>query len=101
MGIWKANVASEANAHNFVIKVAGKTETAELVQKLENRFGGRSKNIFVFVYHPYLFSFSQTIASSIFLVRTPVLGWVGVCPSWDVRWLQCQRLEYDVLRSHC
>ena len=46
MGIWKANVASDANAHNFVIKVAGKTETAELVQKLENRFGRISKNIF-------------------------------------------------------
>ena len=57
MGIWKANVATEANAHNFVIKVTGKTETAELVQKLENRFGGISKNIFVFVYYPYLFSF--------------------------------------------
>ena len=57
MGIWKANVASEANAHNFVIKVTGKTETAELVQKIEKRFGGRSKNIFVIVHHPYLFLF--------------------------------------------
>ena len=59
MSIWKANVASDANAHNFVIKVTGKTETAELVEKLENRFGGRSKNIFVFVYYAYLFSFSN------------------------------------------
>ena len=59
MGIWKANVASEANAHNFVIKVTGKTETAELVQKIENRFRVRGKNIFVFVYYAYLFSFSN------------------------------------------
>ena len=57
MGIWKANVATEANAHNFVIKITGKTETAELVQKIENRFRGRSKNIFLFVYYAYLFSF--------------------------------------------
>ena len=61
MCIWKANVASEANAHNFVIKVTGKTETAELVQKIETRFGVRSKSIFVIVYYPYLSSFNSVL----------------------------------------
>ena len=41
MDIWKANVASEANAENLVRMVIGKTDTAELVQKIENGFGDR------------------------------------------------------------
>ena len=41
MGIWKANVASEANAENLVKMVIGKTDTAELVQKIEICFGYR------------------------------------------------------------
>ena len=43
MDIWKANVASEANAENLVTKITGKTETAELVQKIETRFAKRGK----------------------------------------------------------
>ena len=41
MDIWKANVASEANAENLVKMVIGKTDTAELVQKIENGFGNK------------------------------------------------------------
>ena len=54
MGIWKANVASEANAENLVTKVRGKTDTAELVQKIENRFGKKGELLFFLLYYPYL-----------------------------------------------
>ena len=50
MNIWKANVASEANAENLLSKVAGKIGAAELVETIERRLGKRGKlNIFLFM----------------------------------------------------
>ena len=44
MNLWKANVASNANAQNLLAKVIAKTGSAELVEKLENKLGKRSKS---------------------------------------------------------
>ena len=75
MGIWKANVASEANAENLVTKVRGKTDTAELVQKIENRFGKKGELLFFLLYYPYSLngneiSISESVSSeSLFIFR--------------------------------
>ena len=56
MNLWKANVASNANAQNLLAKVKAKTGSAELVEKLENKLGKRSKSsksIFIFVRYQY------------------------------------------------
>ena len=53
MNLWKANVASNANAQNLLTKVKRKTGSAELVEKLENKLGKRSKSIFIFVRYQY------------------------------------------------
>ena len=58
MSIWRANVASEANAENLLRKVRGKREAAELVEKIENTIGKRSKSVFVFLCTPVSFLFS-------------------------------------------
>ena len=50
MNIWKANVASEANAESLLSKVAGKIGAAELVETIERRLGKRGKiNSFLFL----------------------------------------------------
>ena len=56
MNLWKANVASNANAQNLLAKVKAKTGSAELVEKLENKLEKRSKSsksIFIFVRYQY------------------------------------------------
>ena len=58
MSIWRANVASEANAENLLRKVRGKREAAELVEKIENKIGKRSKSVFVFLCTQVSFLFS-------------------------------------------
>ena len=54
MGIWKANIASQATAHNLLSKIKGMQETAELVEKIEFRFGDTSKAIFFYKSYIYI-----------------------------------------------